>query len=446
VDDAPSTEDLDLASVTTRGELAALLRTVRLKADMPSLRALETRTKHQETPLSKTAVSEMLNGLRTPRKAVMVGFLRACGVRDDHLEPWVRAWERVAVGAAHAGRVPDGPPPGAEDPRTERLRDQSDRLRAENKRLRLQLAAMDRRRAEHESHPADRTNPRAAHSPIAAQRELGVLLRALREQQGLKPEEVAEHLMCSVNKVKGMEASFRAGTLRDVRDLCDLYGLTGEAERDRMMKLAVESKQRAWWQAYGLGYETYVGLEEEAERISAFQSSVIHGLLQTAGYARAGHEGAMPKLAPDQIEMQIEAKLTRQRILARDGPPHFAAVLDEAALHREFGGPGVMAAQLAKILDMSAQPHVTVQVLPFKLGAHPALESNFTILDLPGQAPDMVFAEGLIGSTYFEAAEELKRYRDIFRHLQSIALSPEDTADLIMALGRSYGLDSARGP
>lgn len=478
MDDAPNTEDLDFASVITRGELAALLRTVRLKADSPSLRTLEARTKHDKTPLSKTAVSEMLNGLRMPRKAVMVGFLLACGVHDDHLEPWVHAWERVAVGEsgpadphspagnlrsaaagrsrgrtrpdtadeADEGRWKDAPPTAAEDLRTERFRDQADQLQAENKRLRLQLAAMDRRQAERESHLADRVDRRTAHSPIAARRELGVLLRALREQQGLKLEEVAKHLMCSVNKVKGMEASFRAGTLRDVRDLCDLYGLTGDTERDRMMKLAAESKQRPWWQAYGLAYETYVGLEEEAERISAFQSSVIHGLLQTADYARAGHEGAMPKLAPDQIEMQIEAKLTRQRILTRDSPPHFAAVLDEAALRRVFGGPGIMAAQLAKMLDMSARPHVTVQVLSFKLGAHPALESNFTILDLPGQAPDAVYAEGLIGSTYLERAEELKRYREIFRHLQSIALSPEDTVDLIINLSRSYEHDSAGAP
>ena len=70
---------------------------------------------------------------------------------------------------------------------------------------------------------------------------------------------------------------------------------------------------------------------------SAFQSSVVHGLLQTADYARAGHESAMPRLAPDQIDMQIEAKLTRQEILVREVPPLFAVVLDEAALQAVQG-------------------------------------------------------------------------------------------------------------
>ena len=107
---------------------------------------------------------------------------------------------------------------------------------------------------------------------------------------------------------------------------------------------------------------------------------MVHGLLHTADYARAEHEGAMPRLDPDQIDLQIEAKLTRQRILTQASPPSFAVVLDEAALHRLVGGRQVMADQLAKILDMSALPNVKVQILPFELGAHPALESNFTIL------------------------------------------------------------------
>jgi transcriptional regulator with XRE-family HTH domain len=275
-------------------------------------------------------------------------------------------------------------------------------------------------------------------SPTVRRRELGALLRKLRTEKGLTVEQAAGRLLFSMSKLSRIETGHGVATRRDVRDLCDLYGITDEAERDRMMTLAAESKQQAWWQSYDLGYATYAGLEADAVAISAFQSSVVHGLLQTADYARAGHESAMPRLAPDQIEMQIEAKLTRQRILTRDDPPRFAVVLDEAALSRVAGGRQVMAAQLAKILDMSALPNVMVQVLPFELGSHPALESNFTILDLPDPAPDVVFVEGLIGSTYLERADDLERYHDIFRKLQSMALNPKDTAALIAGLIRSY--------
>jgi transcriptional regulator with XRE-family HTH domain len=276
------------------------------------------------------------------------------------------------------------------------------------------------------------------HSPTVRRRELGALLRALRNEKGMTVEQVADQLLCSPSKVSRMETGRSLATPRDVRDLCDLYKVTDESERDRMMDLAKESRQQAWWQSYDLAYATYAGLEAEAVGISAFQSSVVHGLLHTADYARANHESSMPRLSPDQIDLQIEAKLTRQRILTRSLPPHFAVVLDESALHRMVGGRRVMAAQLTKLLEMSALPNVKVQILPYETGAHPALESNFTILELPDQAPDVVFVEGMIGSTYLERDEDLKRYREIFSKLQSIAANPKDSAELIAKNLRSY--------
>lgn len=277
-----------------------------------------------------------------------------------------------------------------------------------------------------------------AGNPTVRRRELGVLLRALRTEKGLTVEQVAEQLLCSTSKVSRMETGHGVATPRDIRDLCNLYQVTDRAERDRLMTLARQSKEQAWWQSYDLAYGTYVGLEAEAVAISAFQSSVVHGLLHTADYARAGHEGAMPRLDPGQIEMQIEAKLTRQSILTRPSPARLAVILDEAALRRMVGGPQVMAAQLAKILEVSSLPNVTVRVIPFAKGFHPALESNFTILELQAPTPGVVFVEGLIGSVYLERPEDLKRYREIFDRLQSIAFSPQDTADLIAHLSCEY--------
>ena len=282
------------------------------------------------------------------------------------------------------------------------------------------------------------------HSPALRRRELGALLRALRNRKGLTVEQVADSLLCSPSKVSRMETGQGSATARDVRDLSNLYEVTDQAERDRMMTLAREGKAPARWQRYELAYATYAELEEEALAISAFQSSVVHGLLHTADYARANHESSMPRLDPDVINLQIEAKLIRQRILTQANPPSFAVVLDEAALHRLVGGRQVMAAQLAKIADMSALPNVRVQVLPFELGAHPAMESNFTILQLPDPTPGVVFVEGMIGSAYLDRPQDLKRYHDIFIELQSIALSPKDTGDLIAKLLRVYkdGLDA----
>lgn len=271
-------------------------------------------------------------------------------------------------------------------------------------------------------------------SPTLRRRELGVLLRSRRLQLGLTVEQVAEHLECSTSKVSRMETGHRGVTSRDVRDLCDLYQVTDQAERDRLMELARESRQPAWWQSYDLPYSMYVGLEAEATAIGDFQSSVVPGLLQTPDYARAGHLGAFPVLSPEEIDRRIEAKLTRQRLLTRPGGPTISAVLDEAVLHRLTGGAAVMRAQLGKLLEVTKLPNITIQVIPFTVGAHPGVESNFSILELPPPSPGVVFVEGLVGSIYLEKPDDLDRYHKIFARLKEIALSPQDSFDLIARL------------
>jgi transcriptional regulator with XRE-family HTH domain len=268
-------------------------------------------------------------------------------------------------------------------------------------------------------------------SPTVRRRELGALLRKLRTEKGLTVEQAAEQLMFSMSKLSRMETGHGVATPRDIRDVCSLYEVTDKAERERMLKLAAEGKQAGWWQSYDLPYSTYVGLEAEATAISDFQSSVVPGLLQTADYARAGHEGAMPRLSPKEIERRIEAKLTRQALLEQDDPPDFSAVLDEAVLHRMVGGPAVMSAQLGRLIEAANRPKVTIQVIPFTLGAHPGVESNFNILEMPSPTPGVVFVEGLVGSIYLERSEELTRYRQIYERLQAISLSPKDTIALI---------------
>ena len=276
-------------------------------------------------------------------------------------------------------------------------------------------------------------------SPTVRRRELGALLRALRNQNGLTVEQAADQLLCSPSKVSRMETGHGAATPRDIRDLCNLYGVTDQAERDRLMKLARESKLQGWWQSYDLTYATYVGLEAEAVAISDFQSSVVPGLLQTPDYARAGHEGTMPRLSNEQIEMQIQAKLTRQSLLTEVNPLTFRAVMDEAVLRRVVGGPQVMGKQLDRLIEVARLPNVTLQIIPFTVGSHPGLESNFNILELPKPTPSIVFVEGLVGSMYLERAEDLKRYQEVFERLQTVALSPKDTINAIAKIWTQSG-------
>jgi hypothetical protein len=141
VDDAPFTEDLPLTSVGTSEELGVLLRAVYLRADKPSLRSLEARTRHDPTPLYKSTVSGMLKSGRLPRKAIMLSFLRACGIREEQTGQWQRAWERIAAHdverAGSSERSTDTANLGHRE--MSRLQEQIVELNADNDKLRLQL-------------------------------------------------------------------------------------------------------------------------------------------------------------------------------------------------------------------------------------------------------------------------------------------------------------------
>lgn len=276
-------------------------------------------------------------------------------------------------------------------------------------------------------------------NPTLRRRELGFLLRQLRTDRGLSTADVTERLLISPTKLSRLETGRAGASPRDIRDLCDLYQVADPAERQRLMTLAREGKQRGWWQKYGLPYADYVGLEAEAASISDYNSDVVTGLLQVEGYARAIFQAGEPPLDEVTIERRVEARIKRQVLLTQDDGPLFHCVLDEGALRRPVGGPAVMRAQLERIIERASLPKVTFQLIPLDLGAHPGLDSTFVILDF--ETPlvnDVVYVEGQVGNIYLEDDADLERYRQTFSRLSSMALSPEGSVAMVGRIAEIY--------
>jgi len=268
----------------------------------------------------------------------------------------------------------------------------------------------------------------------------------MRLDHGLTVEQVAEQMLCSPSKVSRMETGQRGATPRDVRDLCRIYGLTDSAEVQRLMGLAREGKQQTWWQPYDLDFATYVDLEQAAGKMSYYHTTVVPGLLQTVDYAKAMYEVAhLPwGYTPERRGQLIDVRLRRQEVLTRDPLPSLVAVLDEAVLHRVVGGPEVMRGQLRRLFEASVMPNVTLQVIPFGTGAHPAMDNIFTILDFADVVPSVVYVEGLMGWLYLEREPEVSRYKQVFEHLCGIALPPQETIELITEMSARYEGASSR--
>jgi transcriptional regulator with XRE-family HTH domain len=289
-------------------------------------------------------------------------------------------------------------------------------------------------------------------SPTLRRRELGVRLRGMRLDHGWTVEQVADQMLCSPSKISRMETGQRGATPRDVRDLCRIYGLTDAAEVQRLMGLAREGKQQAWWQPYELDYfATYVDLEQVAAALSYYDTTIVPGLLQTVDYARAMFAWALPSHSPaserrdlviehppERRAQLIDVRLRRQQVLTRDPPPQIVAFLDEAVLRRVVGGPKVMGAQLRRLLEASEMPNVTVRVIPFVAGAHAAMDNIFTVLDFADAVPSVVYVEGLMGWLYLEREAEVARYKRVLEHLHEVALPQRETIELISEVGAQY--------
>jgi len=276
-----------------------------------------------------------------------------------------------------------------------------------------------------------------AQSPTVRRRRLALELRRLREAAKLTCEEVAERLECSASKISRVETGRVSVSPRDVRDMLEIYGVP-DLQRDALVQLARESRQKGWWHAYGDSvqphFATYLGLESAASEIRIYEVNLIPGLLQTEEYARAVIAAGMVNSPRADIERQVALRMERQR-LTITSPPKVWAVLDEAALRREVGGPEVMRMQLEYLRELGGLRNVSLQVIPFGGGAHPAMGRPFIILVFGEEAdPDVVYLEDLTSALWVENVEEVDRYNVFFNHLQATALSFDNSAALMTAV------------
>ncbi len=272
-------------------------------------------------------------------------------------------------------------------------------------------------------------------SPTLRQRELGIRLREFRTAKGLTVEDAAGQLLCSPAKISRAETGARRPTLRDVRDLCQIYGVDPETS-DELMELAREARKPGWWTRYNdPRIAPLAGLEQAATAITCFGMYVVPALLQTGDYARELIKGIAPGIDPDTLSQRVEARMARQRRLSQPQPPRYRALLDEAVLHRRVGGAAVMKAQLEKMLSLVREERAAVQLIPYEAGAYPAVDSNFDYLEFGGsKLPGLVFVEGLVSDQYLERPDELDRYRAALEHLRAAALKPRDSAERILQI------------
>lgn len=278
-------------------------------------------------------------------------------------------------------------------------------------------------------------------NPTVRRRRLGQELRRLRELKGMTAEEVAERLLVSQSKISRLENGRRSISQRDVRDLCGVYEVEDHRIVDSLMQMAKDSRQQGWWHAFGdIPYSVYIGLETDAASLRVYEPQVVPGLLQTQRYAEALIAGALPESGSADVEKRVSVRLRRQeRIKEAEHPLRLWAVIDEAALHRLVGDKQLMREQLEHLVELSQLPHVTVQVLPFDMGAHPGILGQYAILEFPDASDSsVVYIEGVTSDLYLEKANDVQRYSVMYEHLRAQALNVDQTRAFITDIAKEY--------
>lgn len=273
-------------------------------------------------------------------------------------------------------------------------------------------------------------------------RQVGRLMRQLREQAGISLMAAAEELEFSrarMYRIEGGESPLRRV---DVLAMCTMYGASEEIT-EVLVALSRESKAKGWWHAYGDvvpdWFELYVGMEQAARRLREYAPSVIPGLLQTREYAERVFQANSDGDDHAAVENGVAVRLERQALLNRRKPkaPTLEVIIDEGVLRRTIGDTLGMQKQLAHLVNVSTKPNVSVRVLPLSAGPHIASSAgSFTILDFPavGTAspePTTIYSENLTGALYLDKPREVETYIDTWAALEMIALDQAASDDLI---------------
>lgn len=270
--------------------------------------------------------------------------------------------------------------------------------------------------------------------PTTRRRQLGADLRRLREQKGLTLEDAGARVGISKATLSRYETKEGAVKWPAVDALCREYGASDQ-ERTSLVELAKGARIQGWWHSLAdpipESMNLMLTLEDEVVSEGHYACMYVPGLLQTRAYAEAVHQASEMRCTQQEIDHMVDIRMKRQDLLTRDDPPHVWSVIDEAVIRRMVGGRDVMRNQLRHLIEQSAAPHITVQILPFAAGAHAAAVGSFVILGGVTPELDVVYVDIIGGGLFMEKPQELARYRLAFEYLRAQALDIESSAVLL---------------
>ena len=283
----------------------------------------------------------------------------------------------------------------------------------------------------------------------AARRAIGSRLAKLRVDAHITLERAARHAEITRQTLGKIETGQPRVRIKNafIRALCELCGASMQTEAG-LLKLARYTQMKGWYTPFAdlipAGFDMYIGLEEDADRIMTYEAVLVPGLLQTEGYARA-MIATVPGRDPSETERRVKVRMHRQKIIRRESPEpaRLDVVINEAALHRVVGGPAVMVAQLRHINDLGTLSNVSIRVLPFDTPSFADLQVGpFVVLEFPpGGGSPIAYLDGFVkvhGPSFYDKESEIEEYTTAFAEIHKDALDEHESSTLIARLARGF--------
>ncbi|MEV6945911.1 helix-turn-helix transcriptional regulator [Streptomyces sp. NPDC051172] len=245
----------------------------------------------------------------------------------------------------------------------------------------------------------------------------GYELRRYRDAAGLTQRQLGDIVNYTGSMIGQIETARKLPT-QDFSERADAALGTGGA-LSRLVELVMRSQLPGW-------FRQVAELQARAMEICSFEDHLIHGLLQTAGYARA----VLGVLNQSNLEDRTAVRLARQSVFEKDESPVFWAILSEGTLYQEIGGRETMRGQLAHLLSFEQNPRINIQVLPFSAGAHAGMQGSFDVYRFSSD-PTIVYTEGYGSGHPTANPDTVKDCSLRYDHLQAAALSLKDSAELM---------------
>ncbi|MER5490197.1 helix-turn-helix transcriptional regulator [Streptomyces sp. NPDC002490] len=267
-------------------------------------------------------------------------------------------------------------------------------------------------------------NPEA--SPQAA---FGARLRSSREARGWTQAELSTHMGISGGHISGVETTRKTPSLRFAKAADKAFGLTGT-------DVTFERQWREMQHGSLLeGYPEYATYEGRAAEVRIFETGAIPGPLQTRDYARAFANSAVQRgvITPEQASERVDFLIERQAALFRATPPLISVVLDESCIRRPIGGPGVMDAQLVRLLEFAEMPNSGLQIAPYSMGEHRPFSRLVHLLTMADRSVMSYVESETQGQLDRELTSVLPLMRD-YHQLQIGAASQAESVAVIAQL------------